>query len=103
MKDNEDVISNTKSSNDNAANGKSDVISKLKDDKDDSKREDEEDKDDLRRAKRKKHFPLNLQIHISGREKPVSIETQSSIKVKNLKLMIQDEVKQEIPAEKMQL
>ena len=103
MKENEDVLSNTKTSNDNAANGKSDANPKTKDDKEDSKREDEEDKDDLRRAKRKKHFPLNIQIHISGREKPVSIETHSSAKVKNLKLQIQDEIKQEIPAEKMQL
>ena len=60
MKENEDVIPITKTSNENQANGKTDGNPKHKDDREDSKREDEEDKEDLRRAKRKKHFPLTI-------------------------------------------
>ena len=55
------------------------------------------------RAKRKKHFPLSIQINIPKREEPITIEVQSNTKVKTLKIMIEDHLKKEIPAEKMQL
>lgn len=55
------------------------------------------------RAKRKKHFPLTIQINVPKREEPVIVEVQSSTKVKALKIMIEDQLKKEIPAEKMQL
>ena len=60
MKENEDVIPITKTSNENQANGKTDGNPKHKEDREDIKGQDEEDKEDLRRAKRKKHFPLTI-------------------------------------------
>lgn len=87
LKENEDALPN-KNSNEGQHNGKSDLLQRRKDDGEEGAKDDEEEKDDFRRAKRKKHFPLNIKIHISGQEKTISLEAQSNFKVKNLKLMI---------------
>lgn len=53
----------------------------------------EDSKDDLSSKKkfaRKKHWPLNVNINLPGRDAVMKLEVSSSMKVKNLRKLIYD-------------
>ena len=58
-----------------------------------------------RKLLRKKHWPLNINIHIPGRPDPLNLEVGSAMKIKNLKGLIHEKIGggDEMPIERMQL
>lgn len=62
-----------------------------------------DDRDFKRKYLKKKHWTLNLTVQYPGVEEPIDIETQSSVRVKQLKQLIKERVNSDINPDQLQL
>ena len=62
-----------------------------------------DDRDFKRKYLKKKHWSLLLRINFPGVENPIDIETQSSVRVKQLKQLIKENAKSDLSVDQMQL